>query len=240
MSDPSKPGPEHRSSERIHLALEIGYRSAGAFLVSYSVNLSRGGLFVESKSPAPIGTMLELHLHAPDEPPLALRGQVAWVRYPGDATPDAPPGMGIALQTLEERYGALIDRIASRFQGIRILLALGAGHERARQMLHRHLAAIVACQVDDLDDPFADLGPYGEHDLALINLDWNAGEQTLVHLRDGLRQLPILALSRNPAVREHALALGATRALASPPGFPELRTAVIATLARPSSVHNSY
>ena len=70
----------------------------------------------------------------------------------------SPPGMGIEIAAIEDQYGSLVDRIASNFLGIKILLAIGAGHDRIRQMLHRHLAATVACEIEDVEDPFVEFG----------------------------------------------------------------------------------
>jgi len=236
MSTSEKKGPENRSSLRINLALEIGYRSAGAFLISYSVNLSRGGLFIETQTPLPTGTPVDLKINTPDEETIAIRGTVAWVRLASEGEGAEPPGMGIAIATMEDRYGLLIDRIANNFMGIHILLAIGHGQPRIRQMLHRHLAATVSCQVEDTDDAFEDFDDREDCDLAIVNLDWLHGEQMLVNLRNKQPEMPILIFARNASTRQHALGLGATATLESPPTFPELRAAVIASLARPSSV----
>jgi|GEM_PF-414681 len=235
-----KKGPENRSSLRINLALEIGYRSAGAFLISYSVNLSRGGLFIESNTPLPTGTPVDLKINTPDAETIAIRGTVAWVRYTADGGEGGePPGMGIAIATMEDRYGLLIDRIANNFLGIHILLAVGQGQPRIRQMLHRHLAATVSCQVEDAEDAFEEINDRADCDLAIVNLDWLHGEQLLVTLRQKQPQMPILVFARNPSTRQHAIEIGATATLESPPTYPELRAAVIAALARPSSIGNA-
>jgi lipoprotein-anchoring transpeptidase ErfK/SrfK len=41
---------------RVGMVLEVRYRNAGQFLVSYCTNLSRGGLFVSTREPETIGT----------------------------------------------------------------------------------------------------------------------------------------------------------------------------------------
>src|SRR6185312_3272044 len=99
-----------RKDSRLPAQLEVAYRTQGAFLVSYSVNLSKGGIFLESKTPLPIGTDVQLRLEVPDAGgAFDLVGQVAWVRQ---ASPDGlPDGMGIQLRDLDERYGETIDRM---------------------------------------------------------------------------------------------------------------------------------
>ena len=73
-------GADNRRSERVPIALEIEYRSAGAFLVAYSTNLSKGGIFIETSDPLPVGATLTLRLHAPNTKPCELQGSVAWTR----------------------------------------------------------------------------------------------------------------------------------------------------------------
>jgi uncharacterized protein (TIGR02266 family) len=227
--------PHGRRSDRVHLALEIQYRSAGAFLMSYSVNLSKGGLFIETENPLPVGAPIDLALKTPNEETIALSGVVAWVRSTHDPESGQPPGMGIQVHTPEERYGAMVDRIASRFDGIKILLALGPGPARHRAMLHRLLGAVLTCTVIDIEDPFYSQDD-SSFDLAVISVDWVQGEQVLARLRDGQSQVPVIALGRAAGTRDRATELGAAAVLENPPVFPDLRAAVIACLARPASV----
>ncbi|MCG5054908.1 MAG: TIGR02266 family protein [Myxococcales bacterium] len=224
-----------RRSERIRVALEIRYRSAGAFLVSYSVNLSHGGLFIETETPLPQGDRIDLKLLTPKEQTIELSGVVAWVRGPNQASPGEPPGMGISVETPEESYGVLIDDMASKFSGLKVLLALGPGQDRARAVLKRHMAAIVACKVVDVDDAYY---PQDDalFDLALVNLDWIEGEDVVGRIRDGQRPVPLIALGHSTASRRRGNSLGALASLDNPPSFSELRASVIAALTRPESV----
>jgi uncharacterized protein (TIGR02266 family) len=53
-------------------------RSEGS-RIDYAINLSPGGLCVQTQQPSPPGTRLELRFELdPDEPPLRLRAEVAW------------------------------------------------------------------------------------------------------------------------------------------------------------------
>ena len=54
-----------RAHERVRLSLEVAYRSTGSFLISYTVDLSRGGLFVHTADPGPVGSSLELRIAIP-------------------------------------------------------------------------------------------------------------------------------------------------------------------------------
>ena len=60
MSNPGSS--ESRRTPRVPVALELEYRSAGAFLVAYTTNLSKGGIFVDTSTPLPIGTVVATKL----------------------------------------------------------------------------------------------------------------------------------------------------------------------------------
>ena len=222
-----------RKNERIQVALEIRYRSAGAFLVSYSVNLSKGGLFIETSTPLPAGDRISLKLLTPDEQTIELTGVVAWVRH--DATATEPPGMGIEVDTPEDSYGLLVDEMASRFSGITVLLALGPGQDRTRAVVKRHVAAIVSCTVVDIDDAFYPQDNKA-FDVAVVNLDWLDSDEVVSRLCEGAQPVPLIALAHSPASRRRGEELGAIASVDNPPTFSELRAAVIAALVRPESV----
>lgn len=224
-----------RKSERIQVALEIRYRSAGAFLVSYSVNLSKGGLFVETTTPLPPGQRIDLRVLTPEEQTIELEGVVAWVRSAADASPGDPPGMGISVNTPEETYGLLVDQMASKFSGLKVLLALGPGQERTRAVVKRHLGAIVACKVVDVDDAYYPQDD-GQFDLALVNLDWLEAEDVVGRVREGQRPVPLIALGHSSVSRRRGANLGAVASLENPPAFSDLRAAVLQALTRPESI----
>ena len=88
---------------RVPIPLEVEYRTAGAFLVSYSVNLSKGGIFIETNTPLEPGSTSARSFDVPGAGTLEVEGVVAWVRT---GSPDGlPDGMGIQFERLDERYG---------------------------------------------------------------------------------------------------------------------------------------
>src|SRR5579864_3480994 len=96
-----------RRLPRLPISLEVAYRTAGAFLVSYSVNLSKGGIFLETSQPLEPGESVSLKFEVPGEGPLEVEGVVAWVRT--DDPTGLPNGMGIQFAELDARYGSVID-----------------------------------------------------------------------------------------------------------------------------------
>lgn len=81
---------EHREHARVPIELKVVYTRVNRFFADYTRNLSRGGAFVLSREPLPVGTRIALKLTVPSlEEPISLCGEV--VRH---GTP-AEPGMGI-------------------------------------------------------------------------------------------------------------------------------------------------
>ena len=46
---------DDRRQPRLPIQLKVAYRTTGAFLVAYSVNLSKGGIFLETPTPLEVG-----------------------------------------------------------------------------------------------------------------------------------------------------------------------------------------
>ena len=101
-----------REYERIPYSMQVEFRTASSFLVAYSVNLSRGGMFIETDSEVPTGVLLALDLQVPGAGLLQLVGLVAWRR--GVDSPDGPAGLGAGEGA--QHQGALrLSRPSARF-----------------------------------------------------------------------------------------------------------------------------
>jgi CheY-like chemotaxis protein len=214
----------------------MGYRSAGAFLVAYATQISKGELFVESPTWPPVGTPLALRLSAPPAATLAVEGQVAWTR---EARAGEPAGMSIALSALSETFTATVDRMAAGFTGFRVLL--GTGEAAPRAILGRYLRSIFTCAVIDLDPDGERTLETGALDLAVIDLDSSGprGLEVGDRLRQRTRPAPMLALAQLERDRTIALKRGFDAALPNPPAFGELEVAVRRVVARPATVHHA-
>src|SRR5437899_9069606 len=109
-----------RRQPRLPISLAVEYRTAGAFLVSYSINLSKGGIFIESAQPLPPGEHVTLRFDVPGAGDLEVEGVVAWVRT---GSPDGlPDGMGVQFGELDARYGDVIDEMVRSFVGLTVLV----------------------------------------------------------------------------------------------------------------------
>lgn len=227
-----------RRDDRLPVKLEVHYRTQGAFLVSYTVNLSKGGIFLESSTPLPIGTEVSLRLEVPGAGTLDLVGQVAWVRQ---RAPDGlPDGMGIQLRPIDDRYGEAIDRMVEAFLGLTVLVL--AGQQDRISLLSRYVRSILSCEILEATSLAAAEIPLGTGpDLLILDVDRAAdmSASTIEELRareDLEVGMPIIFLAADLRTRELARAAGAEEVLEAPPSFAALQAAVIRTLSRPTRI----
>ncbi|HET9752997.1 MAG TPA: PilZ domain-containing protein, partial [Myxococcales bacterium] len=69
--------PVERGFPRVQARLQVGWSSAREFLVAYSENISRGGIFVATQNPPPLRETVELLLELPDgKPPARTHAEV--------------------------------------------------------------------------------------------------------------------------------------------------------------------
>jgi len=93
---------ERRSNERLPVQLKVEYQSAESFISEYTMNISRGGMFISTRTPLNIGTQIELVFHIPGrEIPFRILGEVAWIT-PYDRKSNLIPGMGIKFKKMDE------------------------------------------------------------------------------------------------------------------------------------------
>lgn len=224
----------HRKDSRLPARFQVSYRTQGAFLVSYSVNLSKGGIFIESDTPLPIGTDVSLTLDVPETGPIELMGQVAWVRIASaDGMPD---GMGVQLRELDERYGDAIDHMVQSFVGITVLVLAGTPERLA--MLSRYVRSIIACEVLEATSMSEAEDALASHP-DLVVLDIERSTELSVRTVSQVKQhggVPVILLAADLRARELGKLEGADELLETPPSFFALQGAVIRTLSRPVRV----
>lgn len=227
--------PETRRFDRAPLSLEVHYRTQGSFLVSYSLNLSKGGLFLETQDLLPVGTELTVRFTIPGaDQVVETLAKVMWVRR---ATSDdgLPPGLGLQFDRLEESIGKIIDRLVQDFTGVQ-LMAL-ADDQAALHRLTRYLQSILTCKVVQAAASEILLAGFSTRiDLTLLDLD-SSGDSGLMLIEMACKQtdpaIPVIALSREPTKKTLALREGAAAVLDNPPAYEQLRHSVLAVLGKP-------
>jgi type IV pilus assembly protein PilZ len=117
MVDEEKPGPEARTHPRAPIELKVDYKKLNSFFADYTKNISKGGTFIKTKKPLPIGTRFLFHLTVPQRgAAFELLGEVVWATTEGEAA-----GMGIKFvySTDHQRtgLGGLVERLMSESLG---------------------------------------------------------------------------------------------------------------------------
>lgn len=117
MSSDEDPFANRRADPRLPIVLTVEYKRVNAFFAYYTQNISRGGTFIATERPLPVGTEFVFKLSVPKVASmLELRGRVVHVVRADEATPEKPAGMGIqflrdgsaAQRELDETFEALM------------------------------------------------------------------------------------------------------------------------------------
>jgi type IV pilus assembly protein PilZ len=228
-----------RRQPRLPISLEVAYRTAGAFLVSYSINLSKGGIFLETSTPLEVGEHVTLRFDVPGVGPLEVVGTVAWVRAGShDGLPD---GMGIQFDQLDQQYGDVIDELVRDFVGLTVLVVAASPDRLA--LIGRYVRSIITCEiVEATNASVAEVALEQGPDLVVVDLDLMP-EMGLRCIRAAKERAkaqahptPVILLAGDMRVRQAGKTSGADEALATPPSYHELQAAVIRMLSRPASV----
>lgn len=90
---------DRRDGVRPAIELTVDYKRLNTFFADYIKNISRGGTFIATDKPLPVGTDFVFALGVPKLPELVrLRGKVIWTTPASEATRANPSGMGIEFQ----------------------------------------------------------------------------------------------------------------------------------------------
>ena len=225
-----------RVYDRVPICMRVQFRNASSFLVAYTVNLSRGGVFLETEEAFTVGSQIALQLEVPQAGPVLLNGHVTWRREQPDV--DGPIGIGIEFDHMIEALGALIDQLVAQFGGITVLLV--CKNSRDRVTISRQLRSIIATAevVGASDAKMAE--SLLDDEIDLILLDGDTEPQSVMQVLQAAHSLfnpvPTIVMSAEDDVRMHARQSGASEVIANPPPFGELHSAVMRALGRPSAV----
>jgi uncharacterized protein (TIGR02266 family) len=218
-------------------AVQVEFRTASSFLVAYSVNLSRGGMFLETDVDIPTGAQVTLEFSVPTGGTTALNGTVAWRRSLEEAE-GGPPGLGVEFQDVAPQLGALIDKLVSRFRGVQVLLL--SGDRQDRTTLARNIKSIISTAdiTQAADKTVAASVLTHEIDVAIVDVDFDL-EGGLSIIRAAKQQqppVPTIALTSNSTYREQAVAAGTDELLPNPPPFAELQIVLVRALGKPLAI----
>lgn len=127
-----------REDSRAAVTLKVGYTRLNTFFADYTKNISKGGTFIRTTQPLELGTEFIFELTVPSaneaisgELKILLTGVVKWIVKEGEATPDKPPGMGIAFVFKSEEERARVQAMVSD------LMKASLGENLATKLLNR-------------------------------------------------------------------------------------------------------
>jgi type IV pilus assembly protein PilZ len=123
---------DRRRAGRLPVELKVEYKRLNTFFADYTKNISRGGTFIATDKPLPVGTEFVFSLGIPSlGHPLKLRGKVIWTTSVDDATKANPAGMGIEFQYTDRE-----ERLEKEREVERLLIA-ELGEHLATKLLGR-------------------------------------------------------------------------------------------------------
>ncbi|BDG08690.1 TIGR02266 family protein [Anaeromyxobacter paludicola] len=118
---------ENRVHPRAPIELKVEYKRLNRFFADYTRNISKGGTFIATAHPLPLGTRFVFRLALPAQAePLELLGEVVRASV-GEASD--PTGMGIRFIFDDDRARSAF---AAKVEGI---MAASLGEELARKLV---------------------------------------------------------------------------------------------------------
>ncbi len=105
-----------RRADRLQHELLVAYRTVDGFITDWAVNISKGGLFINTRNPLAVGTTVRLIISLPDTAfPFDLTGRVMRVNE-FDNPSNQVPGMGIEFVDVDDEKRARIERFVERLR----------------------------------------------------------------------------------------------------------------------------
>jgi type IV pilus assembly protein PilZ len=111
-----KTGAAKRQNDRLQHELLVAYRTVDGFITDWAVNISRGGMFINTRNPLALGSTVRLIISLPDAAfPFDLTGKVIRVSE-FDNVQNQVPGMGIEFVDVDEEKQVRIERFVERLR----------------------------------------------------------------------------------------------------------------------------
>jgi type IV pilus assembly protein PilZ len=110
-------GIERRSSPRADFVVRVNYQTVDSLFSEFARNINDGGIFVETDTPQPIGTSVELEFKLPGaDRPIEVIGNVVRSIDTDQVAPDGIAGMGIEFENLDSDVREQINKIIQRLR----------------------------------------------------------------------------------------------------------------------------
>jgi type IV pilus assembly protein PilZ len=92
-------GAERRQHIRAPIELKVEYKKLNTFFADYTKNISKGGTFIKTDRPLPVGTEFLFRLFIPKlGAPVEIHGTVQWLNEEGNVTHPEVTDMGMGIR----------------------------------------------------------------------------------------------------------------------------------------------
>ena len=116
MADNSQKPTAGNRAPRLEYELPVAYRTVSGFVTDWAVNISRGGLFINTQKPLPVGTLVRLIISLPGtEFPFDLTGRVTRVNE-AHLVPNQVPGMAVEFVDVDDEKRTRIEEFVERLR----------------------------------------------------------------------------------------------------------------------------
>lgn len=116
MSEKTEKVRTERRADRLQHELLVAYRTVDGFITDWAVNISRGGIFINTRKPLAVGTLVRLIVSLPDTAfPFDLTGRVARVSD-FDNPDNQVPGMGIEFVDVDDEKRSRIEKFVDKLR----------------------------------------------------------------------------------------------------------------------------
>jgi uncharacterized protein (TIGR02266 family) len=97
------------------IRIRLRFASFDAFIDKFAPNVTRGGVFIASRTPLPVGQTFAFEIQlAGGEVALAGDGKVTWTKAYDPAAPQKPHGMGVQFLRLDAPSRDLLNKMLAR------------------------------------------------------------------------------------------------------------------------------
>jgi len=112
--NPNNKFTNRRKAFRVNAQHEIKISSRGDFEKAYMTNISGGGIYIETRTPLPLGSEISLRLTRPDRnKSIDVTSEVVWINPPGIGRSTA--GMGVQFKNLNLDQERFIQNMVHKF-----------------------------------------------------------------------------------------------------------------------------
>ena len=109
MAENDKRGEERQPAA---LRIRLRYPDVETFIDKYATNVSKGGIFIATRTPKPVGATVRFEFQLADGSPVVKgEGKVIWVKEFDPQQPHRPHGMGLKFTRLDSASRGVLERL---------------------------------------------------------------------------------------------------------------------------------